>query len=298
MRGMRAIASLLTVLLALTTTLARAGEIVAVQFHAASLGRSWDYNIYLPDGYDATTNRYPVLYLLHGFGGDRDDWMVRGQIRRLADEMIATQTIPPCLIVMPSAGTSWYLDRGEPIETAIVRDLIPEVEAAFRADPQREGRLVAGASMGGYGALRFALRYPQTFAAAALLSPAIYTPLPPSGSASRRSDVFRSAGQFDPVMWQHYNYPSLIEEFRASGERVPLFVVAGSEDELNIGGHVADLARLWHQNHWPGTFLVLTGRHNFDMWRRVMPDALRFLFRQVADPEARLATSFPHRRAR
>jgi hypothetical protein len=77
---------------------------------------------------------------------------------------------------------------------------------------------------------------------------------------------------------------------------MPLFVAAGSEDELHIGGHVSNLARLWHERHWPGTFLIMSGRHNFAMWSRVMPDALRFLFRQITDPDTRLATSFPHRR--
>lgn len=274
-----------------------AGRIEPRSFFAATLGRAWEYNIYLPDGYDAgAARRYPVLYLLHGFGSDRNDWLIKGQIDRLADEMIADGTIPPCLIVMPSAGRSWYLDGIEPMETAFLKDLLPEIEGSFMANGEREGRIVAGASMGGYGALRLALGHPETFAAVALLSPAIYTPLPPSGSASRRSAVFATNGQFDPALWQALNYPTLLAHFQASNLAVPLFAVAGSEDELHIGGHVADLARVWHRNHWPGTFLVLAGKHNFAMWRRVMPDALRFLFRQITDPDTRLATSLPSRR--
>jgi enterochelin esterase-like enzyme len=222
-----------------------------------------------------------VLYLLHGFGSTRDEWVSKGGIAETADRLIAVGTIPPCLIVMPSAGESWYLDRQERMETAFIRDLLPEIESRYAALPARRGRLLAGVSMGGYGALRFALRYPDTFAAAALMSPAIYDPLPPAGSASRRSAVFMAGGSFDPGLWQHYNYPTLLDRYRAGGRTVPLYVAAGSEDELNIGGHVQAMARLWEQLHWPGTFRLLHGRHNFEMWRRVLPDALRYLFHPV-----------------
>jgi len=289
---------LLGLLLLLLTVQARAGEITPAQFHSATLGRDWDYNIYIPTGYSPATARYPVLYLLHGFGNTRDEWIAKGGIGQTADRLIAAGTIPPCLIVMPSAGQSWYLDGPEKMETAFIHDLLPEIEARYAAQPGRQGRLLAGVSMGGYGALRFALRYPETFAAAALMSPAIYDPLPPANSASRRSAVFMTAGAFDPKLWQDNNYPALLDAYRASGRMVPLFVAAGNEDELNIGGHVTNLARLWNEQHWPGTFLVMSGRHNFEMWRRVMPDALRFLFRQVTDPDTRLLSSLQRHRLR
>lgn len=264
---------------------AQASEMVAARFHSATLGRDWDYNLYTPTGYAPATTRYPVLYLLHGFGNTRDEWVDKGGIAALADRLIAAGTIPPCLIVMPSAGESWYLDSAEAMETAFIRDLLPEIEAHRGGMAERHGRLIAGVSMGGYGALRFALRYPGMFAAAGLLSPAIYDPLPPPNSASRRSAAFMAAGAFDPALWQRYNYPSLLPKFRAAGRTIPLYVVAGADDELHIGGHVNELSRIWTTRHWPGTFLVLPGKHDFVMWRRVMPDVLGFLFRHLDDPD-------------
>ncbi len=274
-----------------------AGEVVQAQFASATLGRSWEYNLYRPDGFDPA-RRYPVLYLLHGFGNTRAEWVEKGDIAAQADRLIASGAIPPCLIVMPSAGESWYIDRQERMETAFIHDLLPEIEAHQGGLAERQGRLIAGVSMGGYGALRFALRYPELFAAAALLSPAIYDPLPPPNSASRRSAAFMAGGTFDPGLWAADNWPTLLEPFSARRIAMPLFVVAGNEDELNIGGHVTGLARAWHARHWPGTFLILSGRHNFEMWRRVMPDALRFLFRQVTDPDTRMALSLARRRLR
>jgi len=276
---------------------AGAGEITPVSFHSATLGRDWDYNVYTPTGYAPAAARYPVLYLLHGFGNTRNEWVDKGGIGQTADQLIASGAIPPCLIVMPTAGESWYLDRQERMETAFIHDLLPEIEARYATRPGRQGRLLAGVSMGGYGALRFALRYPEAFSAAALMSPAIYDPLPPANSASRRSAAFFTAGAFDPKLWQDNNYPALLDHFRATGRIMPLFVAAGNEDELNIGGHVANLARFWNEQHWPGTFLVMSGRHNFEMWRRIMPEALRFLFHQMPTPDIRLISSLQRRRA-
>jgi S-formylglutathione hydrolase FrmB len=92
--------------------------------------------------------------------------------------------------VMPDAGTSWFVDAREKMESAVIDDLIPEVERTLRVLKSRDGRLIGGLSMGGYGALRFALKYPESFAAAALLSPAIYDPLPPPNSSARTVGVF------------------------------------------------------------------------------------------------------------
>lgn len=287
---------LLAALLLLLSRPAGAGEVLQLSFHSATLGRDWEYNLYAPTGYDPAARRYPVLYLLHGFGNTRAEWVEKGHIAEQADALIAGGAIPPCLIVMPTAGQSWYIDRQEKMETAFIRDLLPEIEAHRGGLAERQGRLIAGVSMGGYGALRFVLRYPQLFAAAALMSPAIYDPAPPPNSASRRSAAFFTDGSFDPQLWEAYNYPTLLDQFRATGLMLPLFVAAGSEDELHIGGHVSNLARQWHERHWPGTFLILSGRHNFNMWSRVMPDALRFMFRQITDPDTRIATSLPHRR--
>ena len=103
---------------------------------------------------------------------------------------------------------SWFVDRREKMETAVIRDLIPDVEKSFRTLRTRDGRLIGGLSMGGYGSLRFALKYPEMFAAAALLSPAIYDPLPPKNSGARRAPPF-AMPEFDEQAWRDLNYSKL-----------------------------------------------------------------------------------------
>ena len=81
-------------------------RLVADRLRSPALGRDWDYLAYLPDGHETGRLRYPALYLLHGYGQDRYEWVTKGQVQRLADAMIRDGEIPPCVIVMPSAGTS------------------------------------------------------------------------------------------------------------------------------------------------------------------------------------------------
>ena len=105
---------------------AQAGSIEAAEFKSATLQRSWTYNVYLPTGYDAQSRlRYPVMYLLHGNDGQRNDWPVKGNLLRTVDQLIQNGEIPPAIIVMPDAGTTWYVDLKEPMETAFFQDLVP-----------------------------------------------------------------------------------------------------------------------------------------------------------------------------
>src|SRR6202140_1717564 len=175
--------ALVLVLLAAAWT-ALAGVVLTREFRSTALPRSWTYAVYLPTGYDTSDLRYPALYLLHGSGGNLYQWVNQGRIQQTADALIASGDIPPAVIVMPDGGTSWFVDRKEKMETAVITELIPDVEKSFRVLRSRDGRLVGGLSMGGYGAMRFALKYPEMFAAAALLSPAIYNPEPPENSVA------------------------------------------------------------------------------------------------------------------
>ena len=156
-----------------------ASDIVTREFESSVLERKWSYAVYLPSGYESSGLHYPVLYLLHGNGQNLNSWVRDGRIQPTVDALIEHKEMPPAIIVMPDAGTTWFVDRKEKMETAFLRDLIPDVEREFRTITTRSGRLIAGLSMGAYGAMRFALKYPEMFAAAGLLSPAIYDPLPP-----------------------------------------------------------------------------------------------------------------------
>ncbi|WP_207477023.1 alpha/beta hydrolase [Arenibaculum pallidiluteum] len=274
-----------SVLIATTTPVSAESILVSERFNSATLGRDWAYNLYLPDGYETGQLRYPVLYLLHGNAGNENDWAVRGGIQRTADDLISRGEIPPCIIVMPAAGVTWYVDREEKMETALIQDLIPQAEARYRIIGERSARAIAGLSMGGYGALRFALKYPEMFAAAGLMSPAIYVPEPPPTSSARRVPPFQTNGQFDPELWKSLNYPSLLDGFFARNIVMPLYLDSGDDDEFQIEYHAAVLHKLWRDRGWPAEFRVADGVHDYNVWSNTVAEALRFVFGPVRRPE-------------
>jgi len=280
----RSLLSSAAALLALALSLhATAGTIVEREFRSAALSRNWSYTVYLPTGYESSNLRYPVLYLLHGNGGNRYSWINDGHIQQTADVLIARGDIPPCLIVMPDAGTSWYVDRKENMETAVTEDLIADVEQNWRALSTRTGRLVGGLSMGGYGAMRLSLKYPEMFAAAALLSPAIYNPEPPETSSARRVGVFGSP-DYDPAVWKEYNYPALWDAYIAKKMPVPMYINSGDDDDFFIEHEVAQFYFLLRTNKQPAELRIVDGAHVWTVWESTIGDAMKYIFRYAERP--------------
>ncbi|MDF1523527.1 MAG: alpha/beta hydrolase-fold protein, partial [Trueperaceae bacterium] len=104
---------------------ALAGTITTVEFDSPTLGRPWAFNVYLPDGYEGSDLEYPVIYLLHGTGGDEASW---DEGMDVIDDLVASGAISPVIAVAPASGRSWWVDTIEPFETAFVEDLIPHVD--------------------------------------------------------------------------------------------------------------------------------------------------------------------------
>jgi len=275
---------LLFVALVLALSLPAAASIVITrEFDSTALQRKWSNAVYLPDGYETSNLKYPVLYLLHGHGQDLYAWVNFGHIQPTTDELIAHGEIPPAIIVMPDAGTTWFVDRKEKMETAVIQDLIGDVQHTFRVIEARNGRVVAGLSMGGYGALRFVLKYPEMFAAAGLLSPAIYDPEVPQGSGARRAGVF-GAAEFDPQVWKELNYPTLWEAFLAKKIAVPMYINSGDDDDFFIEAEATRLYSLLRKNGQPAELRIVDGAHKWPVWESTIGDAMRYVFRYTARP--------------
>lgn len=134
-------------------------------FRSAALGRDVGYCIYLPPGYAAeSTRRYPVIYNLHGAGGN--ELHSFSSARALHDGIVAGRW-PAMILVLPNGGShTFYKDSADgklPAETLIIRELIPHIDATYRTIATRAGRAIEGFSMGGRGATRLAMKYPELF---------------------------------------------------------------------------------------------------------------------------------------
>ncbi len=141
-----------------------------------------EVTVYLPPGYSAQTEkRYPVIFLLHGFGADHRQFM-NGQyqnfnVRISMDSLIRAGAVSPMIVVMPNGrtffGGSFFINS--PVtgawEDFIVRDLVAHVDGKYRTKRTRKSRGIAGHSMGGFGALRIAMRHPDKFSAVYAMSP-------------------------------------------------------------------------------------------------------------------------------
>ena len=268
--------------LALSSLLSQAGTVVRTTIDSQALQAPYPLTIYITDQKLTHDSTYPVVYLLHGSFGSENDWLSSGNLKSTADRLMASGEIPPTLIVMPGSKSWWLNGHNEPAENAFFEDLIPYIEASYPTARTRAGRFVAGLSAGGYGATRFALKYPELFGAAAALSPATYVPLPPKNSSAHRHPAFLDADErFDEELWHRSNYPALWEDYIAKKITVPFYINSGDHDEFNIAHHATALFRKL-RNLQPSSaeLRIVDGAHDWQVWEQTLPEALIFLLSQ------------------
>jgi enterochelin esterase family protein len=155
------------------------GNLRKVWYNSPTIGTTRRMYVYTPYGYETGTESYPVLYLLHGGGGDEDAWATMGRACQILDNLIEKKLAVPMICVMPNGNPSQEaarttlipektLDRNTPgfqnlYVTSIVKDIIPYVEKNFRVIAKPEARAVSGLSMGGAHTLSVTNEYPGVF---------------------------------------------------------------------------------------------------------------------------------------
>jgi enterochelin esterase-like enzyme len=274
--------SVLIVALVLFASPAIAGEWVMDKFSSKVLGRDYPMTLYLPDGYKEAAGLFPAMYLLHGAGGSENEWVVKGGARETLDGLIKRGLIKPMVVVMPGSGSSWWTDGAvEKAETALITELIPYVEGRYKVAADRSQRSIGGLSMGGYGSLNLSLAHPDMFCAAAIISPAIYDPLPPETSAARRTPQFVRDGVFDPDLWKSLNYPARLEAYKSKKQPVPMYIVSGDHDFLGIALMSAQLYWQLYQSQQKLVELrIIDGDHEWMVFRDALPDSLQYIDKQ------------------
>lgn len=258
---------------------AQAGSISQHSMDSELLGRELRYSLYTPDGYESSNQHFPVLYLLHGASGTENSWARMGNIEATADALISAGAIPPMLIVIPADPNFWWADSHlEKSQTALINELIPYIDSNLRTQAYRGGRLIAGYSAGGFGTVNAALKYPELFAAAAPLSPAVYDPVPPQSSSAVRHEVFLSNGEFDPQRWHSLNWVSVIDSYRSSGIIVPFYINSGDHDRFDIAYHAAKFYQTLRE-HQPDRveLRIFDGDHDFAAWGGSVGDAMQYM---------------------
>ena len=251
------------------------------------LGTDLFYTIYLPSDYQASTRRYPVVYLLHGYSDDDSGWLQFGEMNRIVDKGIASGEIPPMIIVMPDAGVSWYINdyKGKVrFEDMFVQELIPFIDATYRTRAKKEFRGISGLSMGGYGSLVLSMRNPDLFAACAAFSSAVRTDDEVVNTPKEWYDrvfgiLFGENLEGQARLTEHWKKYSVLEIVKTSPKeqlsKVKYYIDSGDDDFLYEGNNL--LHNALRKKEVPNEYRVHDGGHTWTYWRTYLLDGLKFI---------------------
>jgi S-formylglutathione hydrolase FrmB len=302
------------------------GTVEARTFKSEALGVDKEYMVYLPAGYaDKPSGKWPVLYYLHGLTGDEKSWLKGGHIDQAADAL-GLQAI----IVMPDGDDGFYADSPRAIdydacmmdgtglfvpqrqshahtcvrhhmyETYIAKDLIGDVDAHYHTIATREGRGIAGMSMGGLGALELSMRHPDLFAAAASHSGVdalLYVGPHPfqAGKATLLDDVTQwgaAVGEIgawvrgiygtNRAYWLSYDPAALAAKVEPG--KPALYLDCGTEDEFLLMDAMQYLHEVLVARKIEHAYFIGPGHHDFGFWIPRLPESLKFLREHVAKP--------------
>jgi enterochelin esterase-like enzyme len=205
---------------------------------SALLGEPADVVVALPPG-GAGGGLVPWVWLLHGWGSTAADatWVVEG-----LDAALAAGDLGPYIIAAPAgpwSATSWWVDSahddGRPVETAVLTEVLPEVERTIGGPSGRDQRIVAGSSMGGGAAVVWALRHPELFGAAALVAPAAFADVPLAGPLVQSSGAFGvHNAAFDGERWaSQMSYRRLLTTRESNAPSLRVATVVGDAEEIS-----------------------------------------------------------------
>jgi putative tributyrin esterase len=253
-------------------------SIIEDSLFSKSVNSYMRFNVILPANYYSNEERYTTLYLLHGYSGNQDDWVTRtGLIEYMKNYNI--------IIVTPDGKNSWYTNspdmKNRNYEDYIMKELIPAVENKYRTLSTRHGRAIAGLSMGGYGAIKLALKYPGTFYYAASFSGAIQIPgkieeiAKTSTSKNSPSALKEAFGETRSSHWDK-NDPFVLVDSLKNPLNIPyLYFSVGKDDRLlDANRALTDKLRikgcLYEYHESPGI-------HNWIFWDKEINELLRKL---------------------
>lgn len=283
MRFLRAVALLLLAIPAFAD-----GRTECAAMKSAALAHPVRYCAALPPSYDDKSRRFPVVYYLHGLGEDSQTLI--GGIGALIADLQSDGKIKEFLVITPDAGTSFYINSHDGrlrYEDFFIREFIPAMEKKYRVISSRGNRGIAGTSMGGYGALRFAFKYPQMFAGVEAEMPALYEKFPqrllPYFEMSRRGGSSSPFGQpFDEAFWERNTPFTLARGNAAKLKTLKIYFDCGSEDDYGFDAGARKLDQLLtslkikHEAH------IFPGRHSPDFIADHFPAALKFVSDSLA----------------
>lgn len=296
----------------------RAGRVITDSLWSYALGTYKPVVVYLPPSYDASAARYSVVYYLHGYSGSEVNWTKSGRIDTSMDTLVS-RGLREMIVVMPDGDDSWWMTSESLPDVAgcqrslpsyvsdastycvpwphyddyVAYDVVRWADARFRTIADHQHRGIAGLSMGGYGAITLALRYPQVFGAAAshsgVLWPLEWAPdgvyQRPTGTpdstwiSNRRGSVDKSMVAVfgkDTVAWYSRDPVRLADRLRAAGTPIPALKADCGASDVYVFGNRA-LRDALAARGIPFVYDEYPGTHNWEYWRTHVRESLQWL---------------------
>lgn len=253
---------------------------------SVAMNKAYKAAVVLPNSYAKSKAAYPVLYLLHGGGGQFSDWLKKTPDKMLVHKLADQYNI---IIVTPDGGpVSYYFDspvnKESQYETFIAKELVEKIDATYRTVRDSKGRVIAGLSMGGHGAFYIASRHPELYTAAGSMSGVMNintaTWKVPADFAQSRAQNFASL--LGPPKDKANPYPEYTavgrtEELKSSG--LKLIFDCGVDDFLIDTNR--DLHRRLLENGTPHTYIERPGAHTWEYWEDALPYQVLFFHKAL-----------------
>jgi enterochelin esterase-like enzyme len=260
-----------------------------------TLGRTMKYTVYLPPSYfKDTTIDFPVIYLLHGYGGNEEDWIKYGYADKIMDSLVAQNTISESILVMPSANNSYFInnyDNSFRYEDFFIDEFIPYIESHFRIQPSFKSRSICGLSMGGAGSVILAVKHPALFSTCIAFSSAVrpaevFSRLSPERYNHFFLTIFGPLGSGNDRITDHWksNSPYFIIDsvYAQKLKTVNWYIDCGMQDYLYPSNQA--LHQLLYDYNIPHEYHMRIGGHNWKYWKKGLLQSLIYLEDQRNKP--------------
>lgn len=259
-----------------------------LRFKSKILDQDIAYSVILPEEYLESKKSYPVIYFLHGLGGNESSWLEYGQLAQYYTKITKSVDVEPFICVMPAGFNNYYSDCYDgsfSYQQMFVKELVPYIDSHYRTIAQADQRAVMGYSMGGFGALVLPIKYPDIFTISIPLSASIRTDAQYiieeqsgwNGQWGRIFGGFDKAGNDRITRYYTENSPFHLIKNNSSKQLSKIsFYIENGDKENTLCRSNEELHILLLEKKIPHIYNVKQGGHEFSFWRNALPEAIRF----------------------